>query len=70
VAKRGVVQYMGWGRGNKKFGAGKVEYRAGAGFTYRGLGGPQPSKSDIQATLARMNRGGGQGSKSGGMKCK
>jgi hypothetical protein len=22
VAKRGAVQYMGWGRGNKKFGAG------------------------------------------------
>lgn len=68
VAKRGVVQYVGWGRGSK-FGAGKVEFRPGAGFTYRGLEGKQPAKSDIQAVLGRMNSGGGKGTKSKGIKC-
>jgi hypothetical protein len=42
VAARGVVQYMAWGRDNS-FGAGKVEFRASAGFTYQGLGGRQLS---------------------------
>ncbi|HWL95565.1 MAG TPA: RHS repeat-associated core domain-containing protein, partial [Phycisphaerae bacterium] len=68
VAARGVVQYMGWGRGNS-FGAGKVEFRAGSGFTYQGLGGPQPSTSDIRTTLGRMNSGGGRGTRSGGGTC-
>lgn len=68
VAARGVVQYMAWGRGSS-FGAGKVEFRAGSGFTYQGLGGSQPSAGDIRATLGGMNRGAGRGTKSGGMRC-
>lgn len=41
TAARRAAQYSGWGKG-KRFGAGKVEFHAGAGFTCKGLGGPQP----------------------------
>ena len=52
------------------FGVGKVEFRAGAGFTYQGLGGRQPSARNIRATLDGMNSGNGRGTSSGGgMRC-